>query len=139
MPTGLTFIQPATPSAKSMSQVPAGACRTLEPVIALPAPPVIEGSRKSFPSPSAPIPSVVHCAAALHQAGVTPATGVHAALAVSPRPSPERTMTSPRQFTQAPPLAFGKLLGKVFELPKSQGLVCPPMYQAPLKSISATG
>src|SRR5262249_49883275 len=139
MPTGWTFIQPATSSAKSMSQVPAGACRTPEPEMALPAPPAIEGSRKSFPSPSAPMPSVVHCAEALHHAGVTPPTGVHAALAVAPRPSPKRTMKSPRQFTHGPLLLFGKPVGSVFELPKSQGLVWPPMYQAPLKSISATG
>src|SRR5215472_2581154 len=127
MPTGLTFIHPATSSARSMSQVPAGAWRTLAPEMALPAPPTSEGSRKSFPSPSAPIPSVEHWAGALHQAGVTPFTAAQAALALSPRPSPKRTMKSPRQFTQGPLLLLPQPLGIVAELEKSQGLVCPPM------------
>src|SRR5262245_31442938 len=139
MPTGLLFIQDATSSARSMSQVPAGAWRALCPEMALPAPPFIEGSRKSSPSSSSPIPRVEHCAGALHQAGVVPFTGVHAALAVSPRPSAKRTTKSPRQFTQGPLLLLGKLLGKVLELENSQGSVWPPMYQAALNSISATG
>src|SRR6516162_9567580 len=139
MPTGLTFIHPATSSARSMSQVPAGAWRTPGPEIALPAPPAIEGSRKSSPSSSGPIPSVEHCAGALHQAGVTPFTGAQAALALSPRPSPKRTMKSPRQFRHGPLLLLGKLLGKVLLFEKSQGLVWPPMYQAALNSISASG
>src|SRR5215471_6136833 len=139
MPTGLLAIHPATSSASSMSQVPEGACRTLLPEIALPAPPEMVGSRKSLPSSSVAIPSDEHCAAPLHQAGVTPLTGLHAALAVSPRPSAKSTMKSPLQFTQGPLLVLGKLLGKVLELANSHGLVCPPMYQAALNSISASG
>src|SRR5215468_3959181 len=139
IPTGLAFIHAATSSAKSMSQVPAGACRTLDPLMALPVPPSNEGSRKSLPSPSAPMPSVEHDAAALHQVGVAPFTGLQAALALSPRPSAKRTMKSPRQFTHGPLLVFPYPLGRVLELEKSQGLVWPPMNQAPLKSISASG
>ena len=89
-----------------MSQVPAGACRAPGPEMALPAPPTVEGFRKSSPSSSTPIPRVEHCAGAVHQAGVTPLTGVQAALAVSPRPSPKSTMKSPRQFTHGPLLVF---------------------------------
>src|SRR6201989_1297572 len=107
--------------------------------MALPAPPAMLGSRKSSPSSSAPIPSVEHCAGTLHQAGVTPFTGAQAALALSPRPSSKRTTKSPRQFTHGPLLLLGKLLGMVLPFEKSQGLVWPPMYQAALKSISASG
>src|SRR5262249_18449712 len=139
IPTGWVFIHAATSSAKSMSQVPAGACRTLDPVMALPVPPTSEGSRKSFPSPSVPMPRVEQEAWALHQAGVTPFTGPQAALALSPRPSAKSTMKSPRQFTHGPLLVFPYPLGRVLELEKSHGLVWPPMYQAPLKSISASG
>src|SRR5574338_326341 len=116
MPTGFTFIHPATSSARSMSQVPAGAWRAPGPEMALPAPPASEGSRKSSPSSSSPIPSVEHWAAALHQAGAAPLLGAQAALALSPRPSPKRTMKSPRQFTQGPLLVLGKVLGNVLEL-----------------------
>src|SRR6185369_14160350 len=139
MPTGLTFIHAATSSARSMSQVPAGAWRAEGPEMALPAPPFMDGSRKSSPSSSAPMPSVEHCACAVHQAGVTPFEDEQAAFAVSPRPSAKRTTKSPRQFTHGPLLVLGKLLGKVALFEKSQGLVWPPMYQAALNSISARG
>src|SRR3974390_2269582 len=139
IPIGVTFIQLATSSAKSMSQVPAGAWRTPLPEIAVPAPPPVDGLRKSLPSSSPPIPSVEHWAAAEHQAGVTPFTAVQAALAVSPRPSPKRTTKSPRQFTPGPLFVFPYPVGMVVELEKSQGLLCPPMYQPALNSISARG
>src|SRR5215469_18653915 len=107
--------------------------------MALPVPPTVDGSRKSLPSSSTPIPRVEHWAGAEHQAGVTPFTGVQAALAVSPRPSPKRTMKSPRQFTQGPLFVFPYPVGMVEELEKSQGLLCPPMNQPALNSISARG
>src|ERR1041385_8678112 len=107
MPTGLTFIHAATSSARSMSQVPAGALRAEGPEMAPPAPPFREGARKSSPSSSAPMARVEHCAGALHQAGVAPFDGEQAALAVSPRPSAKRTMKSPRQFTHGPLLVLG--------------------------------
>src|SRR5262249_12709340 len=141
LPTLLFAIHRATSSAKSMSHVPPGVCRTVAPVTVGPAPPGIEGSRKSSPSPSLPIPSVEHWATAVHCGGIPPsAEAAQAELALSPRPSEKRTMKSPVQEPQGPllPLDIGGPPW-VAEFENTQGFCWPPMYQAALKSISASG
>ncbi len=83
------------------------------------------------------MPTVEQFAVAVQNAGVTPAVGRQAQLPTSPRPSEKTTSKSALQPLQGPLLPTA--MAALEPVPNHHGDCCPPMYQAVLNIISASG